>query len=272
MNDRLQAEMRKLTEPNTKDERQVVHSPVCQSLQRSVELRQQLEKVQSAAQDLNGFLATVKKVMDDIPTMLTKQDPSRQENKADWEQETHSWQAAMMQRLQEQSDTTDCNLKAVGMTLTMDSATVTCQDVVNSVSEQFVEMGEQLKRAREKHKGEESCHLKENEQCRVQEYHSPRGTDEEPGLESKRSKLEIEAQKEDEQKAQTWRAEVDVVKAKDQRQRGRSSQAKKKGGEKESLFQRRDSLLAALSETKGAAEQLGLKEPTLPALQHRYTL
>ncbi|XP_028252465.1 nesprin-2a isoform X3 [Parambassis ranga] len=273
MNDQLQAQIRKLTEHSTEDERQVVHSPLCQSLQKSVhhleDLRQKLEKVQSAAQDLDGFLATVKKVMDDIPTMLTQQDPSRQENEADWEQETHSWQEAMMQRLQEQSDNIDCSLKAVGMTLTMNSATVTCQDVVNSVSEQFVEMGEKLKRAREKHKGEESCHLKGNEQSRILEYHSPRGTEEEPGLESKRSKLEGEAQKEEEQKAQIWRAEVDVVKAKDQRQRGRSSQVKKKGGEKESLFQRRDALLAALRETKGAAEQLGLKEPTLPALQQR---
>ncbi|GLD49701.1 nesprin-2-like protein [Lates japonicus] len=97
------------------------------------QLRQQLEKVQLAAQAVDHFLATVREVKAEIPAPLANQDASRQQNEADWEQERHSWHSALQQRLQtaaEQSEKVDSNLKAAGMTLSMDGATVTCQDVV----------------------------------------------------------------------------------------------------------------------------------------------
>ncbi|XP_035534355.1 nesprin-2 isoform X4 [Morone saxatilis] len=298
MDDSLQSEMRKLSERGTEEERQgpgaTSPSPLCQALHNSVhhleQLRQRLEKVQSAARALDHFLATVREVKAEIPTLLANQDPSRQQNEADWEQEKHSWQAAIQQKLQtvaEQSDSVDSTLKAVGMTLTMDGATVACQDVVTSLSRQTVDVEKELMRARKREKGEmgkeqiqendqlnpvEICQETKTDSPQEQKHPTPSRTEEESGMEAKRSRLEEEndrkAQREEEHKDQMWKSEEDVLKAKDERRKG-SSKVKKKGEEKESLAQRRIALLAALREIRGAVKQLGLHEPTLPALQQR---
>ncbi|XP_035851599.1 nesprin-2 [Sander lucioperca] len=305
VDDRLRSEMRKLSERGAEEERQGPHatspSSLCQALHNSVhhleQLRQRLEKVQPAAHALHHFLATVREVKAEITTLLANQDPSRQQNEADWEQERQSWQAAMQQRLQtaaEQSDSVDSTLKAAGMTLTMDGATVTCQDVVTSLSQQAVDVEKELTKARKKGRkhdlfpvgrepiqelnpmeirqtntGDDST---QERGAQEQEHPTPSRTEEEAGLKAKRSRLEgdndTKTQREEEQKAQTWKSEGDVVKARDQR-RGRSSQIKKEGEEKESLVQRRVVLLCSLKEIREAAEQLRLQEPSLPALQHR---
>lgn len=253
-------------------------SSLCQALRNTVhhleQLRQQLEKVQSAAQALDHFLATVREVKAEIPTLLAKQDPSRQRNLTDWEQERHCWQAAMEQRLQtaaEQSDCVDSTLKAVGMTLTMDGAAVTCQDVMTSLSQQTVDVEKEMVRAkRRERKSDDSQHEGEEQE---QDHPTLSRMEEESGLEAKRSRLEehdeANMQGEGDHKAQTWASEGDVLKANDQRRRI-SSQVKKEGEEKESLLQRRVALLGTLREIRRAAEQLRLQEPTLPALQHRY--
>ena len=272
MDDRLQSEMRKLSERATEEERQgpgaTSPSPLCLALSNSVhhlqQLRQQLEDVQSAAQAVDHFLATAREVKAEIPTLLAGQEPSRQQSEADWEQERHSWQAAVQQKLQtaaEQSDRVDSSLKAAGMTLTMDGATATCQDVVTSLSRHAVEV--ELMRARKRERkdelfpvGKENGELSPVEICQSrtrndspqeQEHPTPTRTEEESGMEATRSRLE----------------------AKEQRRR-RSSQVKKEE-EKESLVQTRVALLGTLREIKEAAEQLGLQEPTLPALQQRYS-
>lgn len=306
MDDMLQSEMRKHSERGTEEEREgpeaTSPSSFCQALPKSVhhleQLRQRLEKVQSAAQALDHFLATVREVKAEIPTLLANQHPSRQQNEADWEQERYSWQAAMQQKLQtaaEQSDRVDSTLKAVGMTLTMEGATVTCQDVVTSLSQQAVDVKKELMRARKWERKDELFpmgkeQIQENEElnpmekrqtkngddspqqggAQEQERPTPSRMEEESGMEAKRSRLEGDNDtKTQREEAQTWKSEGDVLKAKDEKRR-RSSQVKKEGEEKESMVQGRVALLGALREIRRAAEQLGLQEPTLPALQQRY--
>lgn len=300
MDDRLQSEMRKISERGAKEERQGLEatspSHRCQALHSSVhhleQLRQQLERVQSAARALDHFLATAREVKAEIPSLLAKQDPSRQQNEANWEQERQSWQAAMRQKLQtavEQSDSVDSTLKAVGMTLTMDGATATCRDVVTSLSQQAVDAGKELMRARKrkdelfptgKEQIQENEVLNPKEMCqakaggespREHEHPTPKGMGGESGMEAKRSRLEgdNDTQREEVHKAQTCKSGEDVLEAKGQRRR-RSSQVKKEGEEEKSFVQRSVALLGTLREIKGAAEQLGLQEPTLPALQQRY--
>ncbi len=293
MDDRLQSEMRKLSDQGTEEERQGPEATsLCQTLPNTVhhleQLRQRLEKVQSAAQALDHFLTTVREVKAEIPTLLANQDPSRQQNEADWQQERRSWQAAMQQKLQnaaEQSGSVDSTLKAAGMTLSMEGATVTCQDVVTSLSQQAVDVEKELMRAktwerkdelkmspmeiRQTKIGDDSLQLGAAQEL---EHPTPSRMEEESGMEANRSRLkgdnDTKKQREEEHEAHTWKSEGDVLKAKDERRR-RSSQVKKEGGEKESVLQRRGALLDALSEIRRAAEQLRFQEPTLPALQQR---
>lgn len=311
MDDKLQSEMRKLSEQSAEEDRQGPEATssvsLCQALHSSVhhleQLRQQLEKVQSAACSLDRFLATTSEVEAEIPTLPATQDPGRQRNEPDREQERVSWQETMQQKLQtavEQSHSVDSTLKAMGMTLIMDGATVTCRDVVTSLSQKVVEKG--LMRAEEgenkddkdntlflqgKEKRQEKKENKSAEICQTyirddsalqgraqkQEHPTLRMMEEESGLEAKRSRLEGEndtkTQGEEELKAQTRMFEGEVLKTKDQRRR-RRSQVKTEKEEEESLVQRRFALLGFLKEIQGAAEQLGLQEPTLPALQQRY--
>lgn len=300
MDDRLQSEMRNLSERLIEEERPgpdtTCPSSLCQAHNNGIhhldQLRQRLEKFQSAAQALDQFLATLREVKAEISTVLANQDPSRQQNEADWEQERHSWQATMQQKLQtavEQSDSVDSTLKAVGMTLTIDGPTVTCQDVVTSLSQQAADVEKELMRARKRERKDEKFlvekeQIKENEEVNrleirqkktgddsaQQEHPTPSMMEEETELEAKRSRLEgdIMMQSEEGNKAQTWKSEGDVLKANDGRRR--RSLVKKEGEEKESCFQRTSALLGALREIKETAEQLRLKEPTLPALQQRY--
>ncbi|XP_042359998.1 LOW QUALITY PROTEIN: nesprin-1-like [Plectropomus leopardus] len=290
MDVRLRSEMRKLSERGAEVKRQgpeaTSPSCVCQALHNTVhhleQLRQRLEKIQSAAQALDHFLASVREIKAEIPTLLAYQDPSRQLNERDWEQERHCWQAAMQQRLQtaaEQSDGVDSTLKAVGMTLTMEGAAVTCQDVVTSLSQQAVDMeGEMARAGKRDRKDLDPMEIHQTKPgddspqwrgAQEPEHPTPSRMEDKSEFEAKRSKLEedTKTQKEEEHK-ETWKPEGDVSKAKDQSRR-RSSQVKKEGEETESLVQRRAALLGALREIRGAAEQLMLQEPTLPALQHR---
>ncbi|XP_056219440.1 nesprin-2-like [Seriola aureovittata] len=301
MDDRLQSEVRKITKQSSEEERQhpeatSLHQALHNSVSHLKQLRQQLEKVQSAAQAVDHFLATVREVKAEIPALLAKQDDSRQQNEADWEQERRSWQAEMQQRLQtaaDQCESVDSNLKAAGMTLTMDGATATCQDVVTSLSEHVADVEKKLMRARKRESkygmnlmGTEQMQRNEElnptemrqtktgddspqlEGIQEQEHPSPTGAEEESGLEAQRRRLDGEndkkAQREEEHKSRTWRSEGDG-----KVQRRGSRQIKKEGEEKESLVQRRAALLAALREMRGAAEHLGLQELTLPALQQR---
>ncbi|XP_022621783.1 nesprin-1-like [Seriola dumerili] len=242
MDDRLQSEVRKITKQSSEEERQhpeatSLHQALHNSVSQLKQLRQQLEKVQSAAQAVDHFLATVREVKAEIPALLAKQDDSRQQNEADWEQERRSWQAEMQQRLQtaaDQCESVDSNLKAAGMTLTMDGATVTCQDVVTSLSEHVADVEKKLMRAR-KRESKDGMNLMGKEQMQrneelnptemrqtktgddspqlggiqEQEHPSPTGAEEESGLEAQRRRLDGEndtkAQREEEHKAQTWR-------------------------------------------------------------------
>ncbi|KAM7367651.1 hypothetical protein PAMP_013936 [Pampus punctatissimus] len=309
MDDKLQSEMRKLSEQSAEEDRQKLEATsslsLCQALRSSVhhleQLRQQLEKVQSAVRSLDHFLATTRELKAEIPTLQANQDPSRQQNEADQEQEKVSWQAAMQQRLHtamEQSDSVDSILKAVGMSLTTDGAIVTCQDVVISLSQRVVEI--ELIRARERENKEDKDsklfpqgkeEMQENEEnnsavmcpANISDDSPLQGQavsvmeEEESELEAKKTRLEGEndtkRQEEEELKAQTQMFEGGVLKTNDQkrrrRRRRRKGQVKTEKEEKESLVKRRCALLGALKEIRGAAEQLGLQELTLPALQQR---
>ncbi|CAN9507959.1 unnamed protein product [Ophioblennius macclurei] len=297
MNDRLQAEMRTLSQQSAAEERRgseaASPSSLCQELHNSVrhleQLRQQLEKAQSAVQALDRFLAAARGAEAEIPTPLADEDSGWQQSDADREQERHSWQAAL-QRLQaaaEQSDRADSSLKAAGMTVAVDGETVTCQDVLKSVSMKLVDMEKKLLSGKKKqseggiflqevdkmHEKEESIPV-ELHQTRTL-HHSPQqivtqkllvssATEEESMLEAQRSRLQGEGEIGD--KPQT--AKEDALKTKDQRQRRVGHQAKEEG-EGKALVKKKAVLLAALRETKGAAEKLRLREPTLPALQQR---
>lgn len=292
----LQAEIKKLSKQSSEEKRQQSEaaspSSLYQAHHHSVhhlkQLRQQLEKVLSAAQALDRFLATVREIKAEIQTLLANQDPNRQQNEADWEQERHSWQAVMQQRLNiatEQSDSVDSILKAAGMTLTMTGSTVTCQDVVRLLSKHVGDVKKRLVKDRERDRkdeinlvGEEKmysvealnhievCEKKTGDNSPQQEQPTSRGAQEESQLEAKRSRLDgengMKTEGEEGQMAELWRTKWDV---KDQRRR----ESIQNRGEKESLVQRRGVLLGALREISGVAGQLGLQEPTLPALQHR---
>ncbi|XP_071323734.1 nesprin-2a isoform X2 [Trachinotus anak] len=298
MDDRLQSEMRKLTKQSSEEERQQpeatsLHQAFHNSASHLKQLRQQLEKVQSAAQAVDHFLDTAR----EVKALLANQEASRQQNEADWEQDRHSWQTEMQQSLQtaaEQCDSADSNLKAAGMTLAMDGTTVTCQDVVTSLSEHVVDVEKKLMRAKGQgeSKDEENPIAKEQMEknqelnpveirqtkawddspqqggAQEQEHLPLGGAEEESGLEAKRRRLEGEndtkTQREEEHKALACSSDGDGAV-----QRGRSSQIKQEGEEKKSMVQRRAALLGALREMRGAAEHVGLHELTLPALQQR---
>lgn len=178
--------------------------------QRLEQLRQRLARVETAVRSLGGFLASAREVEADGT---------------------------------EQSQKVDGFLKAAGMTLAADGATVTCRDLVTSLSQR----------------------------ARGTQDHWPQG----PGLSSldnqgrpaKRTRLEkgfeLNTQGQDEGSVKASDSEGD------QRVGGGSFQVKSEEREKGSLVQRRLALLVSLRETKEAAEQLRLQEPSLPALQHR---
>ncbi|KAK5852699.1 hypothetical protein PBY51_006549 [Eleginops maclovinus] len=291
MDDRLRSEMRKLSERAAEEERK---SPswLCQALHNRLhhlqQLRQQLDEIQSAAQALQCFLATVRAVGAESPALQANQDSRRQEKESDREQEGLSWQAAMQQRLhaaRTQSDGVDSTLQAVGMTLTMDGANVTCQDVVTSLSQHVMETQKELMAGR-KREGKDGLFSVRMELNPTEKHQTKPGDDsaqqggaqerlttchmeEEAEVEAKSRKLQEDdddkktLKEEEEHKARKSEEEV----LKDQRRR-RSSQIKTEG-EKKSMVQRRFALLGALREIRGSAEQLRLQEPSLPALQHR---
>ena len=304
MDGKLQSEMRQLSKQSAEEARQEPEATsslsLCQNLHSSVhhveQLRQQLLKVHSAVWSLDRFLDTTSEVEAEISTLQAKQDPSRQRNEADREQERVSWLPAMQQRLKtavEQSDGVDSSLKAAGMTLTMDGATVACRDVVTSLSQKVEEkQNKQDKDNKQFPQGKQNMREIEEENTAVmcqtdirddsplqgraqkQEHPSPSVMEEESGLEAKRSRLEGEndtkTEEDEELNAPTQILEGEVLKTKSQRRRRRRKQVKTEKEEDESLVQRRTVLLGALKEIQGAAEQLGLQEPTLPALQQRY--
>ena len=195
----------------------------------------------------------------------------------------------MQQKLQtaaEQSDSVDSTLKAVGMTLTMDGATVACQDVLTSLSQQAMDVGKELMSVRRRERKDELFpmgkeqiqelnpleigQLKNGDDSSQEQQHPTTSRmEEESGKEAKRSRLEVDTKTQREEEAETWKSDGGLAEAKDQRRR-RNSQVKQLGEEKESLAQRRGALLGTLRKIKEAAEQLGLQEPTLPALQQRY--
>ncbi|XP_062293145.1 nesprin-2 isoform X5 [Scomber scombrus] len=303
MDGKLKSEMRQLSKQSAEEDRQGPEATsslsFCQNLHSSVhhveQLRQQLLKVHSAVWSLDRFLDTTSEVEAEISTLQAKQDPSRQRNEADREQDRVSWLPAMQQRLQtavEQSDGVDSSLKAVGMTLTMDGATVTCRDVVTSLSQKVEEkqnkedkdntqfpQGKQKMRKNEEVNTAEMCQTDIRDdsplQGRAQKQQNPTPSvmEEESGSEAKRSRLEGEndtkTEEDEELKAPTQILEGEDLKTKSQRRRRRRKQVKTEKEEDESLVQRRSVLLGALKEIQGAAEQLGLQEPTLPALQQR---
>ncbi|XP_029966670.1 nesprin-2-like [Salarias fasciatus] len=291
--------MREISQQSAAEERQMSEatSPpsLCQAIHNSLHhlerLRQQLEEAQSAVRALDRFLATVREAEAEIPTLLAVKDSGWQRTDAERERERQSWQAAL-QRLQaaaEQSDGADSRLKAVGMTVTVDGETATCQDVLKCVSKHVVEMDKRLMIA-EKKQSEEVIVLKEMDKIhKKEELHQIRtllhssqqdvtqrilpssATDEELRSEAKGSMLEgehdIKPPAEEEDKLQTWPAKEDALKTRDRRQ-GRVSPVRKEA-ERKVLVKKKAALLAALRETKAAAEKLRLQEPTLPALQQR---
>lgn len=299
MDDRLLSEMRKLSERATEEEMSGLDAtpppPLCLALHDTVhhleQLRQRLEKVESAARALDLFLATAREVEAEIPTLLAKQDPGGERSEAGWEQERRRWQAAVQQRLHtaaDQAGQVDSFLRAVGMILALDGVTVTCQDVVTSLSRQAMDMEKELMGDREKdRKGELPPVQKEQIQDREelspvqshetgsnppqeQEHPTPRWMEEESQREAKRSRPDGENDPTG-QRHEEGDGGGDVLESRgERRRRRRSSQVKKDTDEEKSLNQRRVALLCTLREIKGAAEELGLQEPTLPALQQRY--
>ncbi|XP_060907682.1 nesprin-2-like isoform X3 [Labrus mixtus] len=295
MDVRLQSELKKLTEEERRGQKVKISSSLSPALHSSVhhleQLRQRLEKVQSAALALDHFLVTVREAKAEIPTPSTHQDSSRQQNEADWKQDRQSWQ----QKLQRAAEQADSLLKTAGMTLSRDGSAVTCRDVVTFSSQQAEEkesmstkkserndeiflMGQKHKEGIKELNPLEVCRTKSwddssrKEGAQEQKCMSPSALEEESELEAKRRRLEgdneTNAQRANVQKDQTCRSEETVHKAKDERRR-RSSQVKREEERRERLVQRRAALIGALKEMEAAAEQLGLKEPTLPALQQR---
>ena len=299
MGDALQSEMRKMFKQSSEDKSQ---HPKATCLYQALGvsqlelLRQQQERAQLAVQAVDRFLATVRRDKADITALLARQAAGSRPEGGNWGQERHSWPAAMQQALQtaaEQSSSVDSDLKAAGLTLTMDGVAVTCRDVVTSLSRHAGDVertlmgprggeskdetdpaGEEQTQRDEELNPVEASRAKagdgspQREGARGRELPRPGGAEEESGPEARWSSLDGENDRktrgEDVHKAQTWRSEGDV---KDQ-SRG-SSHVQREGEAKDSLAQRKAALLGVLREIRGAAEHLGLREPTLPALQQR---
>lgn len=290
MDDRLLSEMKALSGRATEEETSGLDAtsppPLSLALHDAVhrleQLRQRLEKVESAARALDRFLATAREAEAEIPTLLAKQEPSGQRSEAGWEQEGRNWQAAARRKLHtaaEQSGQVDVFLKAVGMTLALDGVTVTCQDVVTSLSRKAVHT--ELMGAREEdRKGELALreelspvqlHETGSNPPQEQEGPAPRWMEEETQREAKTSRPDGEtAQRHEDHKAEVLKSGGDALGTGGERRR-RNSQVKEVTDEEKGLNERRGALLCTLREIKGAAEQLGLQEPTLPALQQRYS-
>lgn len=191
--------------------------------QRLEQLRQRLARAETAIQSLDSFLAAVREFKADSRTL------------PDWEQDDRPWQR--LRSTAEQSQRADDFLRAAGITLAVDGVTVTCRDVVTSLSQRAQEIRE-----------------------------SRTGTDEQGRL-ARRTTL-----KKEDRDLSTQRQEKDKVSdgEGERRSGGGSLQVRSEEGEKGGLVQRRLALLVSLRETMEAAEQLRLQEPSLPALQHRY--
>ncbi|XP_029984215.1 nesprin-2a [Sphaeramia orbicularis] len=282
LDDRMQYEMRKLLDRISEEEKQKPEaaSSLCQALHHLKQLRQQLEDTQSAAQALDHFLATVREVEAEFPNLLANQDSKRQQTEADQETE-------MQQRFQsvlEQSGGVDSALKAAGLVLTMDGTNVTCQDVVTLFrnARKRKDKGNVLVlQEKEQVQDYKEVNRMETEQVmtgdvllqgQVQQHPSASRMEEESMSKTQKDQKDGEsgkkAQSEGLHKAQTWKADGEAVKSRSRRRRRRTREVDKEG-EEESLVQRRTALIESLRELQGAAEQLGLQEPTLPALQRR---
>lgn len=200
-----------------------------QERQRLEQLRQRLARVETAVRSLDCFLATVKEV-----------DATDNRTLPDWERDDHTWQR--LYSAAEHSERADDFLRAAGMTLAADGVTVTCRDMVTSLTQR-------------------GCGIQERRGTR------PDSTDEQRQLArttslERDSDLSLLGQEKGEDKASVGEAE--------QRSSGGSFQVRSDEGEKGRLIQRRLVLLVSLRETMEAAERLRLQEPSLPALQHRY--
>lgn len=186
------------------------------------QLRQQLARVDTAVRSLDCFLATVKEVEAADNQILPH-----------WERDDLAWQR--LHSAAEQSERADSCLRAVGMTVAANGVTVTCRDMVTSLSQRA---------------------------CEIQE---PRGTRPDSADEQR------QLAKRTSQKRDLLRQEKKKHKASDSEgERRRSFQVRSDEGEKGGLVQRRLALLVSLRETTEAAERMRLQEPSLPALQHRY--
>ncbi|XP_027896962.1 nesprin-2a isoform X6 [Xiphophorus couchianus] len=258
MDETLKDEMRRLSEeerrgPGATSQIFLRQSLLLGNIRHLEQLRQQLDCVQSAVETLDHFLATLRDIKAESPTLLANRDPNGRKNETELQKERHSWQATV-ERLKPamvQSHIVDCSLKAAGMTLTMDGASVTCRDMAAFLSHQM--------RAKRREEEKELDILEKNGVQSSQDMEEPRFA---PIVTEEESTQEVKKRKQ-EPKIQILRSEEGSL------QRSLSSHAGKAGNEHKGLVQRRSALLAVLKETKAAAERLELLEPTLPALQQR---
>ncbi|PWA27935.1 hypothetical protein CCH79_00000556 [Gambusia affinis] len=258
MDETLKDEMRRLEEeeqrgPGATSQPFLRQSLLLCNVRHLEQLRQQLDGVQSAVETLDHFLATLRDIKAESPTLLANRDPNDRKNETELQRERHSWQAAVesLNPVMEQSHIVDCSLKAAGMTLTMDGASVTCRDVAAFLSDQM--------RAKRQEGEKELDILEKIGVQRSKDVEEPRFA---PTVTEEESTLEVKKRKQ-EPKIQILRSEEGFL------QRSLSSHAGKAGNEHKGLVQRKSALLAVLKETKAAAERLELLEPTLPALQQR---
>ncbi|XP_071226495.1 nesprin-2a isoform X1 [Salvelinus alpinus] len=238
--------------------------PQCHRLH---QLRQTLKRVRSAAGALDRFLAQIREADAEIQAALVPLDHWQHGDGATRARGRHSGLLSIRQSVRkygEEAGSVDGLLEAAGMELTMEGAAVTCRDTVAALSRRLDEADLELAGSRigrgQKQKEEEELSLK------------GRGKGEGPDMQ--RRGLE---QKEDDA-FQRKRGQEQGVGPKAQRRREeeessglrRKGQVEgKEGEEKRSSGQRRMALLVVLREIQRAVEQQGLKEPTLPAVQHR---
>lgn len=230
------------------------------------QLRQTLNRVRSAAGALDCFLAQIREADAGIQAALVPLDHWQHGDGATRARGRHSGLLSIRQSVRkygEEAGSVDGLLEAAGMELTMEGAAVTCRDTVAALSRRLDEADLELSRSgigRGQKQKEEELSLK--------------GRGKGAGPDMQRRGLE---QKE-EDAFQRKRGQEQGVGPKAQRRREeeessglrRKGQVEgKEGEEKRSSGQRRMALLVVLREIQRAVEQQGLKEPTLPAVQHR---
>ncbi|XP_046877069.1 nesprin-2-like isoform X4 [Hypomesus transpacificus] len=230
--------------------------PLCHALRncghRLNQLRQRLKRVQLAVGALERLLAPLREADSGISSLRAPPDSQEQGEVQGARARLTSVQPRVL-KAEHEARGVDSLLNAAGMTLTKDGVVVTCQEAVASVSQRLEEEADGDTSGSEQGRGTDGGSV-------VQKGggHKPK--------EEHASQRRKAPEQGDEPEARRRRGQGEAGES--NAPRGKEPE-KRAGEEKKPPVQRRMALVRMLREVQAAVDQQGLKEPTLPAVQHR---